>query len=80
MIDGTRLHECLMTASATMTMANINRSGQSYTVYSESRMMQNVGDDLRTLYSEIIDHSMPEELLRLAARIDEKRIVGAVTR
>ncbi|MCJ2131741.1 hypothetical protein [Methylobacterium sp. E-045] len=69
-----------MTTSAAMAMANINRSDQSYTVYSESRMMQKVGEDLRVLYSEVIDHSMPEELLRLAARIDEKRSAGAAKR
>ncbi|WP_280940235.1 hypothetical protein [Methylobacterium sp. 10] len=43
-------------------------------------MMQNVGDNLRTLYSEIIDNSMPEELLRLAAVIDDRRNAGAATR
>ncbi|TXN31669.1 hypothetical protein FV220_05765 [Methylobacterium sp. WL19] len=79
MIDGTRLHELQMSTTATMTMANISRSGQSYTVYSESRMMQNVGDNLRTMYSEIIDHSVPEELLRLAKLIDDRCNPGAET-
>ncbi|CAA2104403.1 hypothetical protein MBUL_02686 [Methylobacterium bullatum] len=69
-----------MSTAAAMTMANISRSGQSYTVYSESRMMQNVGDNLRTLYSEIIDHSVPEELLRLAKLIDDRCNAGAETR
>lgn len=69
-----------MSTTATMTMANISRSGQSYTVYPESRMMQNVGDNLRTMYSEIIDHSVPEELLRLAKLIDDRCNPGAETR
>lgn len=69
-----------MSTVSTMTLANISRSGQSYTIYSESKMMQNVGDNLRTLYGEIIDHSMPEELLRLAKLIDDRCNAGAETR
>ncbi|WP_227439896.1 hypothetical protein [Methylobacterium sp. W2] len=69
-----------MSTAAAMTMANISRSGQSYTVYSESRMMQKVGDNLRTLYSEVIDPSMPEELLRLATLVDDRRKAGAASR
>lgn len=62
-----------MTSAANTNMANISRPGHSYTVFSESRMMQKVGEDLRSLYSELIDRTAPDELLRLAELIDERR-------
>ncbi|KQO52156.1 MULTISPECIES: hypothetical protein [unclassified Methylobacterium] len=62
-----------MTSAANTNMANISRPGHSYTVFSEARMMQKVGEDLRFLYGDMIDRSAPDELLRLAALIDERR-------
>ncbi|WP_019904594.1 hypothetical protein [Methylobacterium sp. 77] len=62
-----------MNTAANVNMANINRPGQSYTIFSESRLMQIVGDDLRALYGDMIDPAAPEELLRLASLIDEMR-------
>ncbi|MBO1018712.1 MULTISPECIES: hypothetical protein [unclassified Methylobacterium] len=62
-----------MTSAANTNMANISRPGHSYTVFSEARMMQKVGEDLRSLYGDMIDRSAPDELLRLAALIDERR-------
>ncbi|RYG40133.1 hypothetical protein EON79_23115, partial [bacterium] len=55
-----------MTSAANTNMANISRPGHSYTVFSEARMMQKVGEDLRSLYGDMIDRSAPDELLRLA--------------
>lgn len=62
-----------MTSAANTNMANISRPGHSYTVFSEARMMHKVGEDLRSLYGDMIDRSAPDELLRLAALIDERR-------
>ncbi|WP_419952717.1 hypothetical protein [Methylobacterium sp.] len=62
-----------MTSAANTNMTNISRPGHSYTVFSEARMMQKVGEDLRSLYGDMIDRSAPDELLRLAALIDERR-------
>ncbi|MHC2088420.1 hypothetical protein [Methylobacterium sp. CM6244] len=62
-----------MTSAANTNMANISRPGHSYTVFSEARLMQKVGEDLRSLYGDMIDRSAPDELLRLAALIDERR-------
>ncbi|GJE19175.1 hypothetical protein [Methylobacterium marchantiae] len=62
-----------MNTAANFNMANINRSGQSYTIFPQSRLMQSVGEDLRAFYGQVIDPAAPADLLRLAALIDERR-------
>ena len=62
-----------MKTAADFRMSDINRPNRSYTVFSEARLIEVIGDDLRAYYADVAVHSAPSELLRLAALIDKKR-------
>lgn len=53
--------------------ADLGRAALSYTVFSETMLLETIGDDLRDLYGDVGASSQPTELIRLAAMIDEQR-------
>lgn len=65
-------NEPIMKTAADLKMANLGRSQFSYTVFSEQRLAQTIGNDLRDVYGGLTEASMPAELLRLAAMLDDQ--------
>ncbi len=74
-------NEPIMKTAADFKMANLGRSPFSYTVFSEQRLAQTIGNDLRDVYGDLTEASMPAEFLRLAAMLDDKQVsTGAMNR
>jgi hypothetical protein len=63
---------------ATSRVANVDPFELSFTVFSETRMLSALGNDLRELYDDVTDTSQPDHLTRLAALIDARRDVSGV--
>ena len=63
---------------ATSRIADIDPFGLTLTVFSESRMLSALGNDLRDLYDDVSETSQPDHLMQLAALIDARRDVSGV--
>ncbi|NEU12213.1 hypothetical protein G3T14_08715 [Methylobacterium sp. BTF04] len=62
-----------MTTTASAWTAETGSLRPSLTVFSETRMLSALGNDLRVLYDDVTDASQPDHLMQLAALIDAHR-------